>query len=73
MSAMTLNSLERLAEWGCEVCGNSEGISRHSHGIFLVARCHPARGVTVFYTAGRLILRCLQCSKLIAEIAVAED
>lgn len=65
--------LDDVAAFGCQMPGCDH--KNHDNTFFLHARCHPAADAEVSYTAGSGVLKvaCRVCSKVIAEVKVAEE
>ena len=64
---LTKEVLDRMV---CQVPGCAH--DTHDGRLFLHGRCHISKGVDVCYTVGSGVLRiaCVQCKKLVAEVAV---
>lgn len=50
-------------------CG-TPGCNADHGDLVLRARCHPDRGVEVSHQNGILVIRCMRCQELVAEVIV---
>jgi hypothetical protein len=65
-TGLTLADLERsTCACGGDDCSNNV--------IFLHGKCHPSAAAEVSYTKGegKLVIKCAECKRLVAEVAVA--
>lgn len=70
---LTKDALDEIANHGC---GNPDCSHEHDDGIFFLhGRCHLDGRIEVSYRAGSGVLRvgCVECGKVIAQVAVAES
>lgn len=68
---LTKIQLDLMIAGGCD----TPGCKHEDHGtLFLHPRCHPNTKMEISYTVGSgvLVIACLKCHKLIAEIKVSE-
>jgi hypothetical protein len=66
-----LETRQDLDQWKCD-----NPHCRHDHPeVFIVQNCHPKKGMEARYNkfSGALILTCIKCGSLVAEILVGNE